>query len=51
MLFRSILDYSLKLFDSEHIDELNRNFTLTFKSDIKAKITQENNHGWEENYN
>ena len=40
-----ILDYSLKLFDSEHIDELNRNFTLTFKSDIKAKITQENNHG------
>ena len=46
-----ILDYSLKLFDSEHIDELNRNFTLTFKSDIKAKITQENNHGWEENYN
>lgn len=43
-----VLDYRLKLFKSEDIDKFNSRFTLTFSSDIEAKITQENNPGWEE---
>ena len=44
-----ILDYSLKLFNGEDIDKFSSNFNLIFSSDIEAKITQENNSGWEEN--
>ena len=44
-----ILDYELKLFNGEDIDKFSSNFNLIFSSDIEAKITQENNSGWEEN--
>ncbi|WP_133015698.1 starch-binding protein [Clostridium cuniculi] len=44
-----ILDYELKLFNGEDIDKFSNDFNLIFSSDIEAKITQENNSGWEEN--
>lgn len=44
-----ILDYKLKLFNGEDIDKFSSDFNLIFSSDIEAKITQENNSGWEEN--
>ena len=42
------LDYEIKLFNAEDIDKISSNFNLIFNSDIEAKITQENNAGWEE---
>lgn len=44
-----ILDYTLELFNGDDIDKFSSDFNLIFSSDIEAKITQENNSGWEEN--
>ena len=43
-----VLDYKLELPQHDEIDRFADKFDLIFNSDIEAKITQENNPGWEE---